>query len=204
MGNPNLQNEFSFYRRSATKVSQGEGEDPLPISESKAGQISMWIANATPVAGGVCEVLKKEGQAEVENFGQVLVKCANMCTWISAKGGWVSIKDNVKFDGYNFDVKVNRDKQEELMFMAMAMCVVVVDRISKRGAFVKTSGIHLKKMLSVLNGGQGGQAEKAGEGGGREQGERNWSWAVRAEFVTAHSILGRLARQPLLRTCCPD
>jgi len=147
MRTPALQNEFSFYRRSATKV-----DGDLPISETKAGQVSMWIANSIPATASVAEHLKKELGAGGREGGseEVLVKAANMCCWISAKGGWCKIRDNVKFDGFNHDIKTNNAKQEQLMFQAMTTCIVLYDRFVKRGAFVKSSGFHMKKILEVL------------------------------------------------------
>ncbi|GMH91534.1 hypothetical protein TL16_g12085 [Triparma laevis f. inornata] len=123
---PGLQNDFSFYRRTVSKFPQ-----EAPVNETTANQISMWIAEASPLSNTVSTSLKS-GFKKDPNMVGVLSKLANMSAWIVYK-----------------DVEVTK-KQKELLMVAMVQCVIMFDRSSTRGAFHKDSGIMLKKCVSVL------------------------------------------------------
>ena len=89
---PGLQNDFSFYRRSVGKFS-----DQAPVSETSANQISMWIAEATPLISAVSAQLKSGMRKDPLMVG-VLAKLANMSAWIVYK-----------------DHDVTKSQKEELM-----------------------------------------------------------------------------------------
>ncbi|GMH55362.1 hypothetical protein TrRE_jg11322, partial [Triparma retinervis] len=138
---PGLQNDFSFYRRSV-----GKFQSQASVSETSANQISMWIAEAGPTTAGAGEALKKAGgRASDGPVHMALAKVANMCAWIVAK-----------------DQEMGSTEKAQLL-MAMVECMILFDRSSSRGVFVRTSGVMVRKCLAVLK-------EEGESGGGRNAG----------------------------------
>ncbi|GMI22778.1 hypothetical protein TrCOL_g3938 [Triparma columacea] len=144
MMSPGLQNDFSFYRRSV-----GKFQSQASVSETKANQISMWIAEAGPTTAGVGQTLKKAGgRASDGPEHMALAKVANMCAWIVAK-----------------DSEMGSSEKAQLL-KAMVQSMILFDRSHSRGVFVRTSGVMVRKCLAVLKG-EGGQE---GGGNGRNAG----------------------------------
>ncbi|GMH96936.1 hypothetical protein TrST_g6261 [Triparma strigata] len=123
---PGLQNDFSFYRRTVAKFPQ-----EAPVSETVANQISMWIAEASPLSNTVANALKSGFKKDPDMVG-VLSKLANMSAWIVYKDGEVTAP------------------QKELLMVAMTQCIIMFDRSSTRGAFHKDSGVMVRKCVTVL------------------------------------------------------
>ncbi len=128
MSTPGLQNDFSFYRRSV-----GKFPGDAPVSETQANQVSMWIANAAPVVTAAATTLSKDCKKD-PTYAVTLTKIANMCAWITARDGGAAMED--------------KDK----LMIAMSTAMILHDRSTGRGVFVKDTGLHLKKCVSVLAG----------------------------------------------------
>ena len=126
MMSPGIQNDFSFYRRSV-----GKFQDQAPVSETSANQISMWIAEATPVVSQVATQLKA-GVRKDPTMVLVLAKLANMSAWVVYK-----------------DHDMTKSQKEELV-VAMVESIIILDRAAPRGAFHKDSGVMMKKCLRVM------------------------------------------------------
>lgn len=123
---PGIQNDFSFYRRSV-----GKFPSEAPVKETDANQISMWIAEATPVAAAISGCLKKENKKNPA-LAATLAKVANACAWMVAKDPALGRKD------------------KDILFVAMTEAIVLMDRGTVRGAFFKESGVMMRKCLKTL------------------------------------------------------
>jgi hypothetical protein len=126
MMTPGIQNDFSFYRRSV-----GKFQSQAPVPETAANQISMWIAEATPMLSCLTMALKATIKKRPE-VGGTLAKLANMCAWIVARDGGLS------------------QKQKDELFVAMTFSIVLVDRATPRGAFYRESGVQIKKCIKTM------------------------------------------------------
>ena len=126
MMTPGIQNDFSFYRRSV-----GKFQSQAPVPETAANQISMWIAEATPMLSSLTMALKTAIKKRPE-LGGTLTKLANMCAWIVSRDGGLT------------------QSQKDELFVAMTTAIILVDRSTARGAFFKESGIQMKKCLKTM------------------------------------------------------
>jgi hypothetical protein len=59
MANPNIQNDFSYYRRSLSRMrmSGGQGVD-IPVLEDLANRMSLFYAGSTPMLNSFIDSIK--------------------------------------------------------------------------------------------------------------------------------------------------
>lgn len=121
-----MQNDFSFYRRALGKNARHPG---VPVSDTEANNISMFIAQASPIVAlmsSVCDKLQRELQ--VTSF---LARFAHICC--------TSIL-----------VQKQRDNaQLKFSLTAMVVALVLYDQISPTGVFT-ASEVQLKTCVSQL------------------------------------------------------
>ena len=136
---PGLQNDFSFYRRSVGKFTS-----QATVSETSAGQISMWIAESSPLTASLVSPLKKKLVADALS-GPALGRLSTLCAWILSKNaGTPSLASR---------------SDVALLATAMTASFVLLDRCAARGAFHPASGVQLKKVVSTLCALEGDNAE---------------------------------------------
>ena len=123
---PGLQNDFSFYRRSVGKFTS-----QAPVSETVAGQISMWIADAAPLISVVSNSLKTASKKDM-NVILPFSKMANMTAWMI-------VKDNEL-----------ETAQVEQLLLALTSAIILFDRASRAGAFENSPALHKTQSSTLL------------------------------------------------------
>lgn len=131
---PEIQNDFSFYRRSLGSAAIGNGVLPLPSDE--ANVVSMWLAGALPMMGSVGSALKEESI--------VLVHMANIAFGMLARKSCESVEDKVQL--------VN----------IMIISLIMYDRVCgvPGGVFTSHSAIKAKKCIQVMKREGGNRAQQ--------------------------------------------
>eukprot|EP00511_Aplanochytrium_stocchinoi_P006466 CAMPEP_0204827340 /NCGR_PEP_ID=MMETSP1346-20131115/4819_1 /ASSEMBLY_ACC=CAM_ASM_000771 /TAXON_ID=215587 /ORGANISM="Aplanochytrium stocchinoi, Strain GSBS06" /LENGTH=304 /DNA_ID=CAMNT_0051955715 /DNA_START=189 /DNA_END=1100 /DNA_ORIENTATION=- len=133
MHKPEIQNDFSFYRRSLEKHSS---HPELPVDDAVAGHVSMFVAQANPFIKSIItslETRKREGGTpEIIPF---LSNFTNMC----AASAYAAQKGNQCEDNVN------------MLYAAMTVCIVLYDSLEPNGAFTKHGRIDIKKCINGLN-----------------------------------------------------
>mmetsp|Transcript_14957 Transcript_14957/g.15691 ORF Transcript_14957/g.15691 Transcript_14957/m.15691 type:complete len:290 (-) Transcript_14957:698-1567(-) len=120
---PEIQNDFSFYRRSlgSRAISNGKVSKP-PVSSDMANVISMWLAQNLPMTSSI------NGRQTRHNAVSHL---ANVCCGMILR---------------------NVSPNEHLKIMnIMVGATVVYDRISPDGAFVSNTQIRIRKVVKVIS-----------------------------------------------------
>jgi len=128
MHKPEIQNDFSFYRRSLEK----HGHDPnVPVDDSVAGSVSMFVAYPNPFVRSMVNSLnvKKSEHPEIVPF---LSDFANLCAAsASAKG------------------KLSEDSKH-MLIAAMTVSIVLYDELDPHGAFSKRGKVDIKRCINCL------------------------------------------------------
>lgn len=131
---PEIQNDFSFYRRSLGSAAMGNGV--LPLASDDANVVSMWLASALPMMGSVGNALKEESI--------VLVHLANIAFGMLARKTCHSDEDKVQL--------VN----------IMIISLIMYDRVCGEpgGVFTSHSAIKVKKCIQVMKREGGDRAQQ--------------------------------------------
>ncbi|CAN0041915.1 unnamed protein product, partial [Choristocarpus tenellus] len=125
MMRPQIQNDFASYRRLLPKVKDDldrEGMPDLPILDTEANAVSMFIAENVPFTVMLAKVISSMAEWE-PRVVQVIAIVANMCCGMVHRGNY-------------------SDKEtERRLLMSMTSAVVLYDRITDTGVFVRHSSV---------------------------------------------------------------
>lgn len=128
---PAIQNDFSFYRRALGKHAT---HPALPVDDSDANTISMFVAQATPLMaslGSSLEMLKPSLPQLVPFLAEFAHVCGNSAT--------------VRTETHNPSPETVR-----ILYSAMTVSIVLFDSLDNLGAFQKGSGLELKRCVHQL------------------------------------------------------
>jgi len=137
MQSPAIQNDFSYYRRSLSRLKMTKGEKELTIRDELANKMSLFFAYPTPMMNVVNDTTARfmnEHASIKENVVTGLGLMANICQEM------VSTK---KFDSENTNMFALR---------AMVGCIILYDHLSPLGAFHKKSIVRIKEAIVTLKG----------------------------------------------------
>lgn len=134
MMKPEIQNDFSFYRRSLGSAAMGNETLPLPSDE--ANVVSMWLAVGLPMMGSICNALSAESV--------VLVHVADIAFGMLARKSIVS------------------EEQKMKLVNLMIISVIMYDRVCgvPGGVFTSNSAIKVKKCIQVMKRDGGSRAQQ--------------------------------------------
>ena len=130
---PEIQNDFSFYRRSLGSVAENGATLPLPSDE--ANVVSMWLAVGMPMMGSVSAPLKAEST--------VLVHMTNISFGMLAR-------------------KIPQSEEEKMKLVKiMIISIIMYDRVCNvpGGVFTSQSAIRVKKCIQVMKRDGGNHAQ---------------------------------------------
>lgn len=142
MTNPAIQNDFSYYRRTMSRMKMNgvqDLENNLDVNESVANRMSLFYANATPMLKVLGETTSKfvseNKNLPIENTTDCLCTMASIC--------------RVMIDNTEYRTKI---QNETVMFCLRVMVGVIIlyDHVHPIGAFVKSSNIDIKNSIKVL------------------------------------------------------
>ncbi|CAM9322446.1 unnamed protein product, partial [Phaeothamnion confervicola] len=140
MMHPQVQNDFAYYRRLLPKMVNEPAAAAAPVSDTDANVISMFIAENVPLTVTLAAATADTAR-RTDGVARVVATVANMCCGMVHRGIYSSEAINRK------------------LLMAMTGAVVLYDRITDQGVFVKASGVGVSKCIKVLHkhGGQTGE-----------------------------------------------
>lgn len=124
MMKPDIQNDFSFYRRILPKMA---GKRQAVVSETDAGLISMFIAQSVPLTHAVGFHLSQNGVDTLP-----LAKLANVCCGMLQR-------------------QVIHDQSAQILVLKiMTAAIVLYDRATFTGAFSNASPIRMRRCANMI------------------------------------------------------
>jgi hypothetical protein len=128
MMHPEIQNDFSQYRRALQKHQRHPG---VPVGDTEANNVSLFIAQATPIItslSGTLEGLQRQGR-DVQKF---LADFAHICC------------------AFVMREKSHNTEHAVLALSAMTVAFILYDNITQHGVFGKGSQIDVKTCVGQL------------------------------------------------------
>eukprot|EP00300_Choanocystis_sp_HF-7_P027922 c33222_g1_i1.p1 GENE.c33222_g1_i1~~c33222_g1_i1.p1 ORF type:complete len:322 (+),score=75.21 c33222_g1_i1:156-1121(+) len=135
MGNPAIQNDFSFYRRTLNKMKMTDPDVELPIKDDLANRMSLFYAYPTPMMRALSETVVAFVNSNAlprNNVTDVFALLGNACY------SMVHLK---RFD---------TDQLNFFCLRALTASIIVFDSADPAGAFHKRSPIHIKQAIQTL------------------------------------------------------
>ncbi|KAJ3028866.1 UNVERIFIED_CONTAM: Protein fam49a [Siphonaria sp. JEL0065] len=140
--NPNIQNEFSYYRRALQKArmsgnQKSSGTGPrMVVDDATANAMSMFYAQPSPMMKSLVDIcLKTHKGLSRENILEIISLLAAAC----------------------YNMVVNRGQMMEYCLRVLVQCIILYDHISTNegGAFGKDSKVDIKSYVHAIqvNGG---------------------------------------------------
>ncbi|GAB6026633.1 hypothetical protein CHUAL_013040 [Chamberlinius hualienensis] len=143
MTNPAIQNDFSYYRRTVSRLrmtNQELNEDEMDVPNELANRMSLFYAHATPMLKMLSEATAKfvydNKDIPIENTTETLGTMAKVCQ---------RMVDNPSFS--------QRFKNEETVLFVLRVMVgliILYDHVHPVGAFSKNSHVDIKGCIKVL------------------------------------------------------
>eukprot|EP00727_Mastigamoeba_balamuthi_P002463 m51a1_g12213 hypothetical protein (319) ;mRNA; f:14111-16046 len=142
MINPAIQNDFSYYRRTLSRMKLAKKDTNIKIRDELANRMSLFFAYPTPMMKVLSETTVKflsngSSAADAVTRDKVttaLSAMANICH---------DMVENKKFP--NSDTNM-------FCLRTMTGAVILYDHVSEAGAFCKKSPINIKQMVQCLRG----------------------------------------------------
>ena len=166
MTNPSIQNDFSYYRRtiSRLRIANQENsfftENNVNISNETANRMSLFYANATPMlkilSDSTSQFVINNKELPIENTTETLGTMAKVCQRM-IENQWV-FPSNVPFI-FVINLKLlfsefysRFQKEDTILFVLRVMVGVIIlyDHVHPVGAFVKSSHIDVRGSIKVL------------------------------------------------------
>eukprot|EP00727_Mastigamoeba_balamuthi_P002464 m51a1_g12214 hypothetical protein (318) ;mRNA; f:16330-17967 len=141
MQNPSIQNDFSYYRRTLSRMKLARRDTNIKIRDELANRMSLFFAYPTPMMKALSETTVKflansarDAAVTRDNVTSTLSQMANICHWMVA---------NHKFPNNETNLFCLR---------TMTGAIILYDHVSEAGAFYKKSPINIKGCVQVLKG----------------------------------------------------
>jgi len=130
MSKPAVQNDFSFYRR---ELAKNANMPDLPVDDSEASSISMFIAHGSPLLTSM--------QTNLTALSRELTGIpAFLAEFVNGLGVHISQLRKGKSD----------PEKEQKLILAMVISVALYDRMDPLGAFVRGSNIDMKRAVLTI------------------------------------------------------
>jgi len=130
MVNPHINNNFSYYRRSAAKLRSNGIKTQIP--DDVANKMSLFYAYPTPLMNMLSTQLVFEGGLSKDEIVYGLAMLANVC---------LDMVEKEKFT----DGELNT-----FCLRAMTAAIILVDHLSDQGVFYKRSPVNIKQAIAIL------------------------------------------------------
>lgn len=144
MTNPNIQNDFSYYRRTLSRKRMASGEDGIQdtgtVSTEMANRMSLFYAYPTPLLKSISEATTKfvsSNSSFSEITTQIFSTLSNLCR---------AMIENVEL-AHKFH---NEEKTKTFVLNVMVGVIILYDHVHDVGAFAKNSEIDMKATIKVL------------------------------------------------------
>ncbi|KAJ1664286.1 hypothetical protein EV178_004257 [Coemansia sp. RSA 1646] len=134
---PAIQNDFSYYRRTLSRISKSQNADiaKFAISHDVSNKMSLFYAYHNPMVKAVVDSVSQYAK-ESDNERLVLD-----CLAALASGSYTTVKQN----------KADSAKSERLCVLVLVTCCVLYDWISASGVGSPQSAINAKAVLDLIS-----------------------------------------------------
>lgn len=142
MTNPSIQNDFSYYRRTLSRMKLANEEEIVDniVSNEMANRIALFYANSTPMLKVLSDATTKfvstHKDLPVENTTDCLSTMANIC--------------KVMIESPDFTSRFQSVETKLFCLRVMVGVIILYDHVHPVGAFVKGSSIDMKGSIKVL------------------------------------------------------
>jgi hypothetical protein len=128
MSRPNIQNDFSFYRRSIAKRKNDPNVN-IRVNDAEAAMVSMFVAESAPMLMALTKSAKAALEQDKEVAGVIAVIANSCCKMMAAK----------KVEG----------QDQNVCLYAMTGAILLYDHSTPSGVFYK-SPVQVKKCIKEL------------------------------------------------------
>ncbi len=132
MSKPDIQNDFSYYRRSLPKIKLQLGDDGVKVQDDLANKMSLFYAYPTPMMRSIITAMTNfvaQDNSKLQPISNCLSTMVNAC--INA-------------------VTQNSVNDKQFCLYVMVACLVLYDHVNEEGAFVKKSPINIKQVKKLI------------------------------------------------------
>ena len=133
MSNPNIQNDFSYYRRTISRMKMTNAGVVNVVSDDVANKMSLFFAHSNPAVKALIDATKNTTQ-----------KCE-----LSYLTDFFSILAAVSYSAVK--EKRTTDALSNIYFLrVMTVSIVIFDHVDEQGAFVKNSKIRVRNSIKMI------------------------------------------------------
>lgn len=144
MMNPTIQNDFSYYRRTLSRMKMAHTEDnvdaDLDVTNAEANRMSLFYAHATPMLKVLSDTtsrfVSENKDLPIENTTDCLSTMASICC--------------VMIENPKYRCKIANEETAMFCLRVMVGVIILYDHVHPIGAFAKTSPINIKNCIRVL------------------------------------------------------
>ncbi|KAH6567673.1 hypothetical protein BASA50_003757 [Batrachochytrium salamandrivorans] len=140
MSNPNVQNDFSYYRRSVSRMKMNNAQLVAVVSDDLANKMSLFFAHSNPVTKALTDATTLTINSRAVSQGAVM-----------------DILSTLSGISYNTVAKNRAGNETAFYLRVMVVSIVLYDHVDPAGAFIKSSKINIKSSVKVIQS-TGGQA----------------------------------------------
>ncbi|XP_028987898.1 CYFIP-related Rac1 interactor B isoform X2 [Betta splendens] len=141
MTNPAIQNDFSYYRRTISRMRINNLADTgSEVNNELANRMSLFYANATPMLKTLSDATSKfvsdNPEVPIENTTHCLSTMASVC--------------KVMLETPEYRSRFTSEETVLFCLRVMVGVIILYDHVHPAGAFVKTSNIDMKGCIRVV------------------------------------------------------
>jgi hypothetical protein len=143
MTNPAIQNDFSYYRRTLSRMKMAANESAradLEVTDAIASRMSLFYAHATPMlkvlSDATSKFVSENKDLPIENTTDCLSTMASIC--------------RVMIESPKYRSKFTSEETVMFCLRVMVGVIILYDHVHPVGAFAKTSPIDMKNSIRVL------------------------------------------------------
>ncbi|KAJ3186572.1 Protein fam49a [Gaertneriomyces sp. JEL0708] len=142
MGNPNVQNDFSYYRRTLSRMRMSNSQQNVVVPDELANRMSLFYAHATPMTKALVDatmkLVKENSNVPPGEVTTLLSTIAGIC--------------------YNAVLKERaKDAMVHYCLRVLVVSIILYDHVDPEGAFGKGSKVNIRASVRIIqtNGGSG-------------------------------------------------
>ncbi|XP_076367994.1 CYFIP-related Rac1 interactor B-like isoform X1 [Tachypleus tridentatus] len=143
MTNPAIQNDFSYYRRTVSRLrltNQDPVDEELEVPNELANKMSLFYAHATPMlkmlSDATTQFVADNKDLPIENTTETLGTMAKVCQRMVENPG--------------FCARFQNEDTNLFVLRVMVGVIILYDHVHPVGAFAKTSHVDVKGSIKVL------------------------------------------------------
>lgn len=142
MTNPSIQNDFSYYRRTLSRLKMAPDAramlESAVVKDELANRMSLFYAYPTPMLKSIVDGLATiTGKATADPVSAAnVIECLNVMVMVS-----------------HVAVTQNKFAKEDTMYFClrvMVACIILYDHVHAKGAFVKDSELNVKQHIKLI------------------------------------------------------